>query len=142
MGARLPQALGARVLVAEDNPVNQEVILATLESLGCVALLTTSGTEALNALAHAKFDTVLMDCQMPEMDGFEAVARLRSGMHSGAQFANSPRLPVVALKANALVGDAEHCLTAGFDDYLSKPFTRRQIESLVCKWVPKRLVAA
>jgi len=130
--------LGARVLVAEDNPVNQEVIKAMLDTLGCVVMLATNGNEALWALANASFDMVLMDCQMPEVDGFEAVARLRRGNHQGAPFMNPAQLPVVALTANALVGDAERCLAAGFDDYLSKPFTRRQIEALVRKWAPHR----
>jgi CheY-like chemotaxis protein len=135
-------SLGARVLVAEDNPVNQEVIKAMLETLGCTTLLAANGNEALWALAHTEFDMVLMDCQMPEMDGFEAVAHFRSGSHEGSPFMNPPRLPVVALTANALVGDAERCLAAGFDDYLSKPFTRRQIEVLVRKWAAQGVAPA
>ncbi|HEX6706574.1 MAG TPA: response regulator [Albitalea sp.] len=123
-------ALGARILVAEDNVVNQEVVRAMLEALGCRATLTSSGTEALAALSHDRFDMVFMDCQMPEMDGFEAVAQFRSG----GDFVNPPHLPIVALTANALVGDAERCLAAGFDDYVSKPFTQRQIEALIRKW--------
>ncbi len=137
--ATLPASpLGARVLVAEDNPVNQEVIKAMLDTLGCVVRLAGNGSEALHALADAEFDMVLMDCQMPEVDGFEAVARFRGGSHDGAAFSNPLDLPVVALTANALVGDAERCLAAGFDDYLSKPFTRRQIEMLVRRWAPHR----
>jgi signal transduction histidine kinase/CheY-like chemotaxis protein len=138
-GAAPPPLLGARVLVAEDNLVNQEVIKAMLETLGCSVMLASNGSEALSALVNTEFDMVLMDCQMPEVDGFEAVARLRSGSHDGAEFMNPTDLPVVALTANALVGDAERCLAAGFDDYLSKPFTRRQIEALVRKWAPQRL---
>ncbi len=126
--------LGARVLVAEDNVVNQEVIKAMLESLGCEISLASSGGDALNALCRAEFDMVLMDCQMPGMDGFEAVAHFRTGGGGHFAFVNAPQLPIVALTANALVGDAERCLAAGFDDYVSKPFTQRQIESLVRKW--------
>src|SRR5205085_4820291 len=123
--------LGARVLVAEDNVVNQEVVRSMLEGLGCHATVAASGVEALAALADERFDMVFMDCQMPEMDGFEAVRRFRDG---GEASANPNDLPIVALTANALVGDADRCLTAGFDDYVSKPFTQRQIEGLVRKW--------
>jgi signal transduction histidine kinase/CheY-like chemotaxis protein len=126
--------LGARVLVAEDNVVNQEVIKAMLESLGCEITLASSGGEALNALCRSEFDMVLMDCQMPGMDGFEAVGHFRAGGGGHFAFVNPPHLPIVALTANALVGDAERCLAAGFDDYVSKPFTQRQIEALVHKW--------
>jgi len=126
--------LGARVLVAEDNVVNQEVIKAMLESLGCEISLASSGGDALNALCRSEFDMVLMDCQMPGMDGFEAVAHFRTGGGGHFAFVNAPQLPIVALTANALVGDAERCLAAGFDDYVSKPFTQRQIEALVRKW--------
>jgi signal transduction histidine kinase/CheY-like chemotaxis protein len=134
-GAAPAQSLGARVLVAEDNLVNQEVLKAMLDTLGCRTTLAANGDEALSALVDAEFDMVLMDIQMPGMDGFEAVTRLRSGSHAGAPLRNPHLLPVVALTANALVGDAERCLSAGFDDYLSKPFTRRQIEALVRKWM-------
>jgi len=127
-------ALGARVLVAEDNLVNQEVIKAMLESLGCETTVAASGIDALGALTRSRFDLVFMDCQMPEMDGFEAVARFRAGPSERHPFVNATQLPIVALTANALVGDAERCLAAGFDDYVSKPFTQRQIEGLVRKW--------
>jgi TMAO reductase system sensor TorS len=133
--APVESVAGARVLVAEDNVVNQEVIKAMLEMLGCQATLAASGSEALAALTRERFDLVFMDCQMPEMDGFEALAAFRAGPSERFGFVNPPRLPVVALTANALVGDAERCLAAGFDDYVSKPFTQRQIESLVRKWV-------
>ncbi len=130
----LASTLGARVLVAEDNVVNQEVIKAMLESLGCETTVVASGAEALNALCRSGFDMVLMDCQMPGMDGFEAVAHFRAGGAGHLAFVNPPDLPIVALTANALVGDAERCLAAGFDDYVSKPFTQRQIEALVRRW--------
>jgi len=140
-GAAVSPVLAARVLVAEDNSVNQEVLKAMLDTLGCETTLAANGHEALSAMLEASFDMVLMDIQMPGMDGFEAVARLRSGSHGGVPFNDAQGLPVVALTANALVGDAERCLAAGFDDYLSKPFTRRQIEALVRKWAPQRLMA-
>ncbi|WP_372526921.1 response regulator [Piscinibacter sp.] len=133
-GAAAPVVLGARVLVAEDNNVNQEVIKAMLHSLGCEVTLTVNGADALRALSERAFDMVLMDCQMPEMDGFEAVARFRQGPTETHPFQNPVHLPIVALTANALVGDAERCLACGFDDYVSKPFMQRQIEAAVRKW--------
>ncbi|MDP9044168.1 MAG: response regulator [Pseudomonadota bacterium] len=127
-------ALGARVLVAEDNPVNQEVIKAILGHLGCQAELAVNGLEALDLLTRQAFDMVLMDCQMPEMDGFAALAHFRGGASHRFPFVNPSTLPVIALTANALVGDAHRCIVAGFDDYLSKPFTKRQIQLLITKW--------
>jgi CheY-like chemotaxis protein len=114
--------------------VNQEVIKAMLDTLGCETVLAASGAEALAELTRSGFDIVFMDCQMPEMDGFETVAKFRGGPSDRFAFVNPPGLPIVALTADNLVGDAERCLAAGFDDYVSKPFTRRQIEALVRKW--------
>jgi signal transduction histidine kinase/CheY-like chemotaxis protein len=130
-----PAALRARILVAEDNAVNQEVVRAILENLSCEVVVSNNGVEALDALTRAEFDLVFMDCQMPEMDGFEAVAHFRRGASTRFPFVNSSRLPIVALTANALVGDAERCLAAGFDDYLSKPYTTLQIATLIGKWM-------
>jgi len=134
-GAVSSVALGARVLVAEDNAVNQEVICAMLKNLGCDAFVAASGAQALQALTRTEFDLVLMDCQMPEMDGFEAVMHFRRGANELFAYINPVQLPIIALTANALVGDAEHCLAMGFDDYLSKPFTQQQIDALVRKWL-------
>jgi signal transduction histidine kinase/DNA-binding response OmpR family regulator len=134
--AAAPLALGTRILVVEDNLVNQEVIKAMLELMGCDAMIASSGAEALAALAQTAFDIVFMDCQMPEMDGFETVARLRRGTRDRFPFNDPARLPIVAVTADNLLGDAERCLAAGFDDYLSKPFTRRQLEELIKKWSP------
>jgi signal transduction histidine kinase/CheY-like chemotaxis protein len=134
-GAAATVALGARVLVAEDNAVNQEVIGAMLKNLGCDAFVAASGAQALQALTRSEFDLVLMDCQMPEMDGFEAVTHFRRGANERFAYINPVQLPIIALTANALVGDAEHCLAMGFDDYLSKPFTQQQIEAIVRKWM-------
>jgi hypothetical protein len=107
------------VLVAEDNPVNQTVVAAMLKSLGHRATLVANGRAALEALARDDFDLVLMDCNMPEIDGLEATRRLRAG-DSGAR---DPRLPVIALTANAMDGDKEACLAAGMDGFLAKPVT-------------------
>ena len=127
--------LGARVLVAEDNAVNQVVIQAMLESLGCEVVVVDNGLEALTALTEAAFDIVFMDCQMPEMDGFETVGHFRRGPTDRFAFVNPDSLPIVALTANALVDDSLECIAAGFDDYQSKPFTARQIEKLIVKWM-------
>ena len=110
----------AKVLVAEDNVVNQEVARAMLRDLGCEIRLADNGREALNALRSQAFDIVFMDCQMPEMDGFEAVRRFRSAAQ--ADFETALDTPIVALTANALAGDQERCLAAGFDEYLPKAF--------------------
>jgi hypothetical protein len=127
-----PPALQGHVLIAEDNIVNLEVLKAMLESSGCTLAVATTGVEALRALEEQRFDLVVMDCQMPEMDGYEAVARYRAGV--GGPGPNPRDLPIVALTANALVGDAERCLAAGFSDYLSKPYTRRQLVAMLGKW--------
>jgi PAS domain S-box-containing protein len=130
--ATVGQGLGAKVLVAEDNRVNQEVVRAMLRDLGCEIRLADNGREALNALRSQAFDMIFMDCQMPEMDGFEAVRRFRSAAQ--ADFETPLDAPIVALTANALAGDQERCLAAGFDEYLPKPFKQHQIEALLTRW--------
>ncbi len=133
-GAPAAALAPARILVVEDNVVNQEVVRAMLERLGGTVTVADSGLAALNLLCQCEFDLVFMDCQMPEMDGFEAVARFRHGAHGKFPFVNPSWLPVVALTANALVGDAEQCLASGFDDYVSKPFTQDQLGATLRKW--------
>ena len=129
-----PTRLGGRVLVAEDNPVNQQVAAAVLESLGVAYSLAGNGLVALERVFHEEFDLVLMDCQMPEMDGFAATAQIRVRQREGLLRHN---LPVVALTANAVEGDRERCLAAGMDDYLSKPFTRDQLAATLMRWLPR-----
>ncbi|HTY92851.1 MAG TPA: response regulator [Steroidobacteraceae bacterium] len=115
---REPISIG-QLLLVEDNPVNQEVALAMLGELGLTAQCACNGEEALEKLAAARYDVVLMDCHMPKLDGYATTRRLRElEGQSGA-----PRTPVIALTANALSGDAERCLAAGMDGYLSKPFS-------------------
>jgi two-component system, sensor histidine kinase and response regulator len=126
---------GPRVLLVEDNPVNQEVAHVMLGRLGCDVAIAVNGREALEAMAAERFSLVVMDCQMPEMDGFEAVRRLR---HAAGPTLLTPRdVPVVAITANALAGDAERCMAAGFSDYLSKPFKQQQLAEIVQRWAPQ-----
>jgi CheY-like chemotaxis protein len=105
------------VLVAEDNAVNQTIIQAMLTQLGHVVTLTANGRDALDALAREDFDLVLMDCNMPVLDGLEATRLLRIG----AAGVRDARIPVIALTANAMEGDREQCLAAGMTDFLAKP---------------------
>jgi CheY-like chemotaxis protein len=130
-----PVARGTRVLLVEDNPINQEVAQVMLIDLGCDVRVTGNGQQALVALAQEEFDLVLMDCHMPEMDGFEAVRRFRAGERGTLRFRTPTGAPVVALTANALAGDAERCLAAGFTDYLAKPFRKEQLDALIARWV-------
>ncbi|OLC53287.1 MAG: hypothetical protein AUH92_06265 [Acidobacteria bacterium 13_1_40CM_4_69_4] len=124
--------LRGRILLAEDNPVNQEVILAMIESLGCGVDVAADGEEVLERLAGAAYDLVLMDCQMPKKDGLEATAELRRRESAAG---GGRRTPVVALTANAMEGDRDRCLAAGMDDYLSKPLRREVLEAALAKWL-------
>jgi signal transduction histidine kinase/CheY-like chemotaxis protein len=112
-----------RVLVVEDNPVNQQVALAMLQTLAIAADTASSGKAALEKLATTRYDAVLMDCQMPDLDGYATTQRYREW----ELLEGRPRTPVVALTANALSGDAEKCLAAGMDHYVSKPFSIEQL---------------
>jgi len=128
--------LRGHVLLAEDNPVNQEVAIAMLASLGLAVDVAVNGDEALAMSERARYDLVLMDCQMPVMDGYEATGRLRAREAGGAA-----RLPVIALTANAMGGDRERCLAAGMDDYVSKPYTKQQLREALARWLPAASLA-
>ena len=121
-----------RVLLAEDNPVNVEVALAMLDSLGLDVVCARNGEQALQAAQAEDFDLVLMDCQMPVMDGFAATAEIR---RHEQQCGHARVLPIVAITANALQGDREACLAAGMDDYLSKPFTQQDLGHTIARWI-------
>ncbi|HYR91714.1 MAG TPA: response regulator [Terriglobia bacterium] len=126
------------VLVAEDNPVNQRLTTRLLEKRGHRVVLTTNGREALEALEKDSFDLVLMDVQMPEMDGFEATAALREReKKEGA----GTHQPVIALTAHAMKGDEERCLAAGMDGYLAKPIQPQQLDSLLQSYMARRMEA-
>ena len=109
-----PATKVAKILVAEDNPVNQQVAIRQLRKLGFSADAVANGQEVLSALHQIHYDVVLMDCQMPEMDGFEASRQIR-------QNSRYSRLRIIAMTANAMQGDREHCLSSGMDDYIAKP---------------------
>lgn len=122
--------LAGRVLVAEDNPVNQAVIEAMLGRLGITATIVDNGAAAVELVAQSAFDLVLMDCQMPVMDGYAATAAIRA--LPGPQAA----VPIIALTANALPADRQHCLDVGMNDYLSKPVGLEPLASCLADWLP------
>ena len=121
---------GARVLLVEDNPVNLEVAVGILESFGCKVETATNGVEALERYASGEYGLIFMDCQMPEMDGFEATAEIRKHETN-----TDRRTPIVALTASAIEGDREQCLASGMDDYVPKPFTTEQMRSALVTWL-------
>ena len=125
--ASLPRRL--HVLVAEDNPVNQLVAQRILERYGCSVDVVATGTAAVNRHQMERYDLILMDCQMPELDGYEAARRIRTANHQ-------VRVPIIALTAQAFPGDRERCLAAGMDDYVSKPINAAQFIATVRRWIP------
>jgi len=127
--AQQQQSRRARVLLVEDNPVNQLVAKGMLSKLGCEVIISGHGGEALEQLGQSTFDLVLMDCNMPVMDGYEASRQIRSAGHW-------PTLPIIALTANAMPEERERCRKAGMSDYLAKPFRREELISLLDQWVP------
>jgi two-component system, sensor histidine kinase and response regulator len=127
--ARTEAALaGMRVLLAEDNPVNQKVGKKLLERLGCRVDTVENGREAVAAVEQRAYDVVLMDCQMPEMDGYEATRAIREAERGRG------RVPIVAMTANAMTGDRDACLEAGMDDYLSKPVKPDELQRVLGAW--------
>jgi PAS domain S-box-containing protein len=121
-----------RLLLAEDNPVNQKVACKMLEKLGCRVDVVGNGQEAVAAHERAPYQLIFMDCQMPEMDGFEATALIRKMEGS------STHTPIVAMTANAMKGDREKCLASGMDDYVAKPIRPKDLQTILDQWLPKR----
>jgi len=133
-----PVALAGAVLLAEDNPVNQEVAKTFLTRLGLRVDIANNGAEVLALTEARRYDLILMDCQMPVMDGYQTTAAIRQ-----RQTDASGRLPIIALTANAMEGERCKCLAAGMDDYLSKPYSRAQLETTLARWlVPDTIVPA
>jgi len=119
---------GLAVLLVEDNPVNQTVIEAMLRSLGFRVIQATDGASAVDWAQRQPFAAILMDCRLPEMDGYEATRRIR-------QLNGMKQLPIIALTANALQGDREACIDAGMNDYLAKPFKRADLLRVLQRWL-------
>ena len=141
-----PARTCGRILLAEDNAVNQMVAVRMLEKLGYRGDVAANGLEVLEALSRIPYAAVLMDCQMPEMDGFEATASIRNAereMRTGevsTSFIPHPaalrRIPILAMTANAMQGDRERCLAAGMDDYIAKPVKLQDLERALQQWIP------
>jgi CheY-like chemotaxis protein/HPt (histidine-containing phosphotransfer) domain-containing protein len=130
-GTGRPREQPARVLIVEDNWVNQQVAMGTLAKLGCQVDVAGGGREALERLRAAAYDLVFMDCEMPEMDGYATTAEIRR-LEGPAR-----RIPIVAMTAHAMEGDRERCLAAGMDDYLSKPLELPAVHAALERWMAK-----
>jgi len=133
----------ARILVAEDNPVSQEVIQSMLESMGCRVEVAGDGQAVLDAISSAHYDMILMDCHMPVMDGYEAtrIIRQREIREAGQKESDGPdcrsvHIPIIAQTGHAMEGALAECLTVGMDDYLSKPFNMKQLAAVLERWLP------
>jgi CheY-like chemotaxis protein len=125
----VPLVAARRLLIAEDNEINQKVVRLQLRKLGCESVAVNNGREALRVLGQdTAFDLVLMDCQMPELDGYDATRLIRALPGEVAQ------IPIVAMTAHAMTGDREKCLEAGMDDYLSKPVRESDLVAALERW--------
>jgi CheY-like chemotaxis protein len=122
---------GERLLLAEDDPIGQVVLQKTLEKLGYAVDVVANGREALDALAERDYGLVLMDCMMPEVDGYEATVAIRNG----ASGVRNPGIPVIALTANAMWEDRKRSLDAGMNDHLTKPFEISRLRAVLERWV-------
>jgi CheY-like chemotaxis protein len=128
---RVPAGIRGHILVVEDNLINQQVALGILQIQGYSVSVANNGKEAMEAHAQGAFDLILMDCHMPEMDGFEATMEIRKR----EQASGGRRVPIVALTANAMAQDREECLNAGMDDHLAKPFSMQTMQDMLDRWI-------
>lgn len=128
--------LQGRILVADDNPVNQKVAAAMLEKLGCRVDIAVNGRDAAKAVEQGGYTVVFMDCQMPEMDGFDATRAIRVWESSAGP--PRPRVPIIAMTANAMEGDRERCLSAGMNDYITKPVQLDTLKATLERWLEDR----
>ncbi len=126
------QTMAGNILLAEDNPINQDVGVGMLHALGYRTDVVKNGQEAINAYSQGHYDLILLDCHMPEMGGMEAASRIRQVEQS---IPGQQRTPIIALTADIQQGIAEQCLDAGMDDYLSKPFSKHQLHDMLVKWL-------
>lgn len=126
------EQLRGRVLVAEDNEFNRQLVLRMLRRFNLQVETATNGEEAVNLATSKRFDLILMDCQMPVMDGYQATAAIRRQADKAAS-----SVPIIALTANAMEEDQRHCLAAGMDDYLSKPYSMEQLGAMLARWLVK-----
>jgi CheY-like chemotaxis protein len=126
-----PAQIPMRVLVAEDNAVNQRLIKRMLEKLGYEVDIAADGAQAVALATVTRYDVIVMDCSMPEMDGLQATAEIRRRHQEGSL----PRIPIVALTANAMTEDRDRCLAAGMDDYLSKPVSQNDLRTMLEKYL-------
>jgi CheY-like chemotaxis protein/HPt (histidine-containing phosphotransfer) domain-containing protein len=125
-----PEGSAPLILIAEDSPINQQVARGMLEQLGYRADVAGNGQEAVSAFGRQPYAAILMDCHMPEMDGFEATIEIRHREHGEGH------IPIIAMTANAMEGDRDRCLAVGMDDYLSKPVRREVLADMLERWVP------
>ncbi len=138
----VPKQARQRVLVADDHRVNQQLAVLMLERLGYRADVVANGCEAVEAMERVPYSLIFMDCQMPEMDGFDATREIRRREAEGAkresfdELRHNGRMPIIAMTANAMQGDRDRCLDAGMDDYLAKPIKSNLLEAILAKWLP------
>ena len=129
----------ATILVAEDYLANQILVIRFLENFGCRVKVVNNGAEAIDALKQQDYDLIFMDCQMPVMDGYQAATEIRRLEN---EVKDSKRIPIIALTAHALAGDKAKCLAAGMDEWVTKPFTRKDLNEVLQKWLPEQLIIA